>query len=126
MDWKFKSTASWTLIGSTLCLGGCLTPGYQLREAPGFTATFQAYDRGWQAMDRFSPGDLSQSFDEEFLLNKELGHEHLQPDQMRVGHVLPAAFEGDEVHSQVESSRGASGDENIDAIQHADYMHSSD
>ena len=51
MDRKMVVTTSWVLVSGTLLLGGCMTPGFHNQELPGFSATFQEYDRHWQPVD---------------------------------------------------------------------------
>lgn len=51
MDRKMAVTTSWVLVSGTLLLGGCMTPGFHNQEPPGFSATFQEFDRHWQTGD---------------------------------------------------------------------------
>ena len=46
-------TTSWVLVSGTLLLGGCMTPGFHNQEPPGFSATFQEFDRHWQPVDGY-------------------------------------------------------------------------
>ncbi len=55
MDRKMAVTTSWVLVGGTLLLGGCMTPGFHNQEPPGFSATFQEFDRHWQSLDGLGP-----------------------------------------------------------------------
>ena len=55
MDRKMAVTTSWVLVSGTLLLGGCMTPGFHNQEPPGFSATFQEFDRHWQPVDGFEP-----------------------------------------------------------------------
>jgi hypothetical protein len=55
MDRKIAVTTSWVLVSGTLLLGGCMTPGFHNQEPPGFSATFQEYDRHWHSVDGFGP-----------------------------------------------------------------------
>ena len=48
MDRKMAVTTSWVLVSGTLLLGGCMSPGFHNQEPPGFSATFQQFDRHWQ------------------------------------------------------------------------------
>lgn len=50
MDWKLAAGTSWVLVSGTLLLGGCMTPGLQHQDPPGFSATFQQFDPHWQAV----------------------------------------------------------------------------
>lgn len=58
MDRKMAVTTSWVLVSGTLLLGGCMTPGFHNQEPPGFSATFQEFDRRWQTADGFGPHRL--------------------------------------------------------------------
>ena len=51
MDRKTAVTTRWVLVSGTLLLGGCMTPGFHNQELPGFSATFQEFDRHWQPVD---------------------------------------------------------------------------
>jgi len=53
MDRKMAATTSWVLVSGTLLLGGCMTPGFHNQEPPGFSATFQEFDRHWQPVDGY-------------------------------------------------------------------------
>lgn len=55
MDRKLTATTSWVLVGGTMLLGGCMTPGFHNQEPPGFSTTFQEYDRYWQPVDGITP-----------------------------------------------------------------------
>jgi hypothetical protein len=50
MDRKLAARTSWVLVSGTLLLGGCMTPGLQHQDPPGFSSTFQQYDSHWQAV----------------------------------------------------------------------------
>jgi len=50
MDWKLAARTSGVLVSGTLLLGGCMTPGLQYRNPPGFSSTFQHFDPNWQAV----------------------------------------------------------------------------
>ncbi len=58
MDRKMAVTTSWVLVSGTLLLGGCMTPGFHNQEPPGFSATFQEFDRHWQPVDGYEPTRL--------------------------------------------------------------------
>lgn len=55
MDRKTAVATSWVLVSGTLLLGGCMTPGFHNQEPPGFSATFQEFDRHWQPVDGYEP-----------------------------------------------------------------------
>ncbi len=55
MDRKMAVTTSWVLVSGTLLLGGCMTPGFHNQEPPGFSATFQEFDRHWQPVEGYEP-----------------------------------------------------------------------
>ncbi|MDB5388232.1 MAG: hypothetical protein JWM11_3878 [Planctomycetaceae bacterium] len=50
MDWKLAARTSCVLVSGTLLLGGCMTPGLQHQDPPGFSSTFQQFDPNWQAV----------------------------------------------------------------------------
>lgn len=50
MDWKLAARTSWVLVSGSLLLGGCMTPGLQHQDPPGFSTTFQQFDPNWQAV----------------------------------------------------------------------------
>ena len=58
MDRKMAVTTSWVLVGGAMLLGGCMTPGFHNQEPPGFSATYQEYERHWQPVEGFSPTPL--------------------------------------------------------------------
>ncbi len=58
MDRKTAVTTSWVLVGGAMLLGGCMNPGFHNQEPPGFSATFQQYDRYWQPVEGFNPTPL--------------------------------------------------------------------
>lgn len=55
MDRKMAAATSWVLVGGTLLLGGCMSPGFHSNEPPGFSATYQEFDRNWHSFDEIGP-----------------------------------------------------------------------
>ena len=115
MDWKLGSTAWWTLIGSTLCLVGCMTPGFQLQEAPGFTSTIKAYEN---SRNQFEELSLSES-----MTGQRIDHARFDKsrtvDKTGAGEaVVPAGFECAELLPYVEPTESNSNVDSEPAIQH--------
>ena len=85
MDRKTAVTTGWVLVGGTLLLGGCMTPGFQNQEPPGFSATFQEYDRQFQTVGglnlhrQVNPArfDLEMPDASEMSAKKDVPHEEL-------------------------------------------------
>ena len=58
MDRKMAVTTSWVLVGGAMLLGGCMSPGFHNQEPPGFSATFQEYERHIQPVEGLGPTRL--------------------------------------------------------------------